>query len=99
MQKAKEIRPLIDKLITLGKKRDLHARRRATARIHDAAAVNKLFDVIADRYKDRKGGYSRVLRSGFRHGDNAALAVVELIDRNTKASSADKNFRPKGETV
>ena len=75
--KAKELRPIVEKLITLGKRGDLHARRQAIAQIKDVALVKKLFDVLGPRYKDRNGGYTRVLKAGFRYGDNAPLAVIE----------------------
>ena len=91
LPKAKEMAPLMDKLITLAKKGDLAARRQAIAKIRDEDAVRKLFDVMGDRYKERNGGYTRVLKAGFRHGDNAPVAVLELVDRDeTARGAADK---------
>jgi large subunit ribosomal protein L17 len=91
LPKAKEMAPLMDKLITLAKKGDLAARRQAIAKIRDENAVRKLFDVMGDRYKERNGGYTRVLKAGFRHGDNAPVAVLELVDRDeTARGAADK---------
>ena len=89
LPKAKDLRPLFEKLITLGKKGDLHARRRAVAEIKDLAAVKKLFDVIAPRYKSRNGGYTRILKAGFRYGDSAPVAVIELVDRDVTAKGKD----------
>ena len=89
LPKAKEMKRIIDRLITLGKRGDLHARRQAFARLRDEAMVKKLFDVIAERYKDRSGGYSRVMRAGYRFGDNAPRAVIELVDRDVSAKGLD----------
>ncbi|CAN7425127.1 50S ribosomal protein L17 [Pararhizobium sp. LjRoot235] len=88
LPKAKEIRPIVEKLVTLGKKGDLHARRQAISQIRDVAVVSKLFDAIASRYATRNGGYLRIMKAGFRHGDNAALAVIEFVDRDTSAKGA-----------
>ncbi|PHR62906.1 MAG: 50S ribosomal protein L17 [Robiginitomaculum sp.] len=85
LPKAKELKPIVDKLITLAKKGDLASRRRAISKIRDEAAVQKLFAVMGDRYKDRQGGYTRVLKAGFRFGDNAPIAVIELVDRDPEA--------------
>lgn len=85
LQKAKEMRSIADKLITLGKRGGLHARRQAIAQIKDVAQVGKLFEVLGPRYKDRNGGYTRVMKAGFRHGDNAAMAVIEFVDRDVSA--------------
>lgn len=93
LPKAKEMKPIIDKLITLGKRGGLHARRQAISQIRDAAMVAKLFDTLGERYKDRNGGYSRVLKAGFRYGDNAALAVIELVDRDPAARGAEDRAR------
>lgn len=82
LPKAKELKPIMDKLITLAKKGDLHARRQAIAQIRDVDQVKKLFDVLGGRYKERHGGYTRVLKAGYRVGDNAAVAVIELVDRD-----------------
>jgi large subunit ribosomal protein L17 len=89
LPKAKDLRPLFEKLITLGKKGGLHARRRAIAEIKDQAAVKKLFDVIGPRYKSRNGGYTRILKAGFRYGDSAPVAVIELVDRDVTAKGKD----------
>jgi len=87
--KAKELRPIVEKLITLGKRGDLHARRQAIAQIRDVAMVKKLFDVLGPRYKERKGGYCRILKAGFRYGDNAPVAVIEFVDRDVLAKGQD----------
>jgi large subunit ribosomal protein L17 len=92
LPKAKDLRPIVEKLITLGKKGDLHARRQAMAEIKDAAMVTKLFAVIAERYKERKGGYTRVLKAGFRYGDNAPMAIIELVDRDESAKGQDSGY-------
>ena len=88
LPKAKEIRSIADKLITLGKKGGLHARRQAIAQIKDVEQVRKLFDELAPRYAERNGGYTRVLKAGFRKGDNAPMGVVELVDRDPDAKGA-----------
>jgi large subunit ribosomal protein L17 len=88
LPKAKEIRPIVEKLVTLGKRGDLHARRQAISQIRDVTVVAKLFDAIATRYATRNGGYLRIMKAGFRHGDNAALAVIEFVDRDTSAKGA-----------
>lgn len=93
LPKAKEMKPIIDKLITLGKRGDLHARRQAISQIRDAAMVKKLFDTLGERYKERNGGYSRVLKAGFRYGDNAPMAVIELVDRDPEARGAEDRAR------
>ena len=85
LPKAKELRSVVDKLITLGKRGDLHARRLVFSRIRDDQQTKKLFDVIGPRYKERNGGYTRVLKAGFRYGDNAPMAVIELVDRDVDA--------------
>jgi len=87
--KAKELRPVVEKLITLGKRGDLHARRQAISQIRDVAMVKKLFDVLGPRYKERKGGYTRVLKAGYRYGDNAPVAVIEFVDRDEAAKGLD----------
>ena len=89
LPKAKELRPIVEKLVTLGKRGDLHARRQAAAQMRDETQVQKLFGVVGPRYKDRQGGYIRILKAGFRYGDNAALAVIELVDRDTSAKGLD----------
>ena len=89
LPKAKELRPVVERLITLGKRGDLHARRLAFARIRDDAMTKKLFDVLGPRYQDRAGGYTRVLKAGFRYGDSAPMAVIELVDRDEEARGKD----------
>jgi large subunit ribosomal protein L17 len=89
LPKAKELRPIAERLITLGKRGDLHARRQAIAAIGDETQVAKLFDELAKRYAERQGGYTRVLKAGFRYGDAAAMAVVELVDRDPDAKGQD----------
>ena len=89
LPKAKELRPVVEKLVTLGKRGDLHARRQAIAQIRDVAMVKKLFDVLGPRYKERNGGYTRVLKAGFRYGDNAPVAVIEFVDRDEDAKGLD----------
>eukprot|EP00903_Cladosiphon_okamuranus_P001697 g1695.t1 len=97
LPKAKEMKPIIDKLITLGKRGDLHARRQAVSQIRDTAMVAKLFETLGERYKDRNGGYSRVLKAGFRYGDNAPMAVIELVDRDPEARGAEDRARVEAE--
>lgn len=89
LPKAKDLRPVVEKLITLAKKGGLHARRQAISQIRDEGQVAKLFGVLAVRYKDRKGGYTRVLKAGFRFGDNAPLAVIEFVDRDPNEKGKD----------
>jgi len=89
LPKAKELRPIVEKLITLGKRGDLHARRQAIAQMRDETQVKKLFDVLGPRYKDRNGGYIRILKAGFRFGDNAPQAVIEFVDRDVDAKGQD----------
>jgi len=89
LPKAKDLRPIVEKLVTLGKQGSLHARRQAIAEIRDVAMVKKLFDVIGPRYKGRNGGYTRVLKAGYRYGDSAAVAVIEFVDRNVDAKGID----------
>ena len=90
LPKAKELKKIIDKYITLGKKGSLHSRRLAISRLRQNSAVTKLFEILAPRYKKRNGGYSRVLKAGFRTGDDAPMAVIELVDRNPEAKKVDK---------
>jgi large subunit ribosomal protein L17 len=97
LPKAKELKRVTDRIITLGKRANLHSRRRASAILGDAVAVAKLFDTLAARYKDRSGGYTRVLRAGFRYGDSAPMAVVELIDRDLEAKGAADKARVEAE--
>ncbi len=93
LPKAKEIRPIVEKLVTLGKKGDLHARRQAISQIRDVAVVAKLFDAIATRYATRNGGYLRIMKAGFRMGDNAPLAVIEFVERDVDAKGAADKAR------
>ena len=89
LPKAKTMKPIIDKLITLAKKGSLHARRQAFSKLQDDKMVTKLFEILASRYVDRKGGYTRVLKAGYRYGDSAAMAVIELVDRDEDARGID----------
>jgi len=89
LPKAKELRPVVEKMITLAKRGDLHARRLTHSRLGDEAMTRKLFEVLADRYRDRQGGYTRVLKAGFRYGDAAPMAVIELVDRDEDARGKD----------
>src|SRR5882672_3512265 len=89
LPKAKELRPIVEKLVTLGKRGDLHARRQAISAVRDVAMVKKLFDVLGPRYKDRAGGYIRVMKAGFRYGDSAPVGVIELVDRDVDARGKD----------
>ncbi len=93
LPKAKELKRFVDRVITLGKRGGLHARRQAAALLKDDGALKKLFGPLADRYKGRAGGYTRVLKAGFRHGDAAAMAVVELMDRDPAAKGAGDKAR------
>jgi large subunit ribosomal protein L17 len=97
LPKAKEIRPIVEKLVTLGKRGDLHARRQAISQVKDQDAVRKLFDTIASRYADRHGGYLRIMKAGFRTGDNAPLAVIEFVDRDVDAKGAADRARVEAE--
>jgi len=97
LPKAKEMAPIMDKLVTLAKKGDLAARRAALAQVRNETAVRKLFDVMGDRYKERNGGYTRVLKAGFRQGDNAPMAVIELVDRDESARGAADKARHEAE--
>ena len=89
LPKAKELRPFVEKLVTLAKKGDLHARRQAISQIRDVDQVGKLFSTLGPRYAERNGGYIRVLKAGFRHGDNAPMAVIEFVDRDVDAKGKD----------
>ena len=89
LPKAKDLRPVVERLITLGKRGGLHARRQALSVLRDTAITAKLFDDLADRYKDRAGGYTRVLKAGYRSGDMAPMGVIELVDRNPDAKGLD----------
>ena len=92
LPKAKELRPFVEKLVTLAKRGDLHARRIAISRVRDVDQVGKLFTTLGPRYKAREGGYIRVLKAGFRHGDNAAMAVIEFVDRDPAEKGKDSGL-------
>ena len=94
LPKAKELRPVVEKLITLGKRGGLHTRRLAHAQLRDDTIVNKLFGTLADRYRARAGGYTRVLKAGIRYGDAADMAVIELVDRDVGAKGLDSGPKP-----
>jgi large subunit ribosomal protein L17 len=94
LPKAKELRPFVEKLVTLGKRGDLHARRLILSKTRDRATAAKLIDTLAARYEGRPGGYVRVLKAGFRYGDNAPLAVIEFVDRDVSAKGQDSGPRP-----
>jgi large subunit ribosomal protein L17 len=97
LPKAKDLRPIVEKLVTLGKRGDLHARRQVIAQIGNEPVVKRLFDTIAPRYAQRNGGYLRIMKAGFRHGDNAPLAVIEFVDRDTSAKGAADRARLEAE--
>ena len=99
LPKAKDLRPVVEKLITLGKRGDLHARRLAMSQLRDEGMVKKLFAVLGPRYKERQGGYTRVLKAGFRYGDNAPMAVIEFVDRDVDARGQDSGPTMKDELV
>ena len=100
LPKAKDLRPVVEKLVTLGKRGDLHARRQVLAVLRDADLTNKLFSVLAERYKTRMGGYFRVLKAGFRYGDNAPMAIIEFVDRDVSAKGKDSGLKAEtAETV
>jgi len=94
LPKAKDLAPYVEKLVTLGKRGDLHARRQAYAHLRDNAMVEKLFDVLAERYSERHGGYTRVMKAGFRHGDAADMAIIEFVDRDEDAKGQDSGPVP-----
>jgi large subunit ribosomal protein L17 len=89
LPKAKELRPIVEKLVTLGKRGGLALRRQAISEMRDSDSAKKLFDVLAPRYKDRHGGYTRIIKAGFRYGDNAPMAVIEFVDRDVDAKGKD----------
>ena len=99
LPKAKELRPLVEKLITLGKRGGLHRRRLLIARTRSERAAAKILDVLAPRYADREGGYCRIMKAGFRQGDNAPVAVIELIDRDVDAKGRNDRERVAAETA
>lgn len=92
LPKAKDLRPIVEKLVTLAKRGDLHARRQVLSMLKDNDITNKLFAAIAERYKTRQGGYLRVLKAGFRHGDNAPMAIIEFVDRDVTAKGKDSGL-------
>ncbi len=89
LPKAKDLRPIVEKLVTLGKRGDLHARRQAVSQLRDVAMAKKLFEVLGPRYKERNGGYTRIIKAGFRYGDSAPVAVIEFVDRDEDAKGVD----------
>jgi len=93
LPKAKELKPIVDRLVTLSKRGDIHARRLAVARVRDEDAVKKLFDTLGPRYGSRAGGYTRVLKAGYRYGDSAPMAVIELVERDRDAKGAEDRAR------
>ena len=93
LPKAKELRPIVEKLITLAKRGDLHARRQASAKLKEEQYVSKLFDILGPRYKERQGGYIRVMKAGFRYGDMAPMAIIEFVDRDLDAKGAGDKAR------
>jgi large subunit ribosomal protein L17 len=97
LPKAKEIRPIVEKLVTLGKRGDLHARRQLISQVGSAELAGKLIATIAPRYANRNGGYLRIMKAGFRHGDNAPLAVIEFVDRDVSAKGAADAVRVEAE--
>ena len=97
LPKAKDLRPIVEKLVTLGKRGDLHARRQVIAQIGNEGVVKRLFDTIAPRYATRNGGYLRIMKAGFRKGDNAAMAVIEFVDRDSSAKGAADRARVEAE--
>jgi large subunit ribosomal protein L17 len=94
LPKAKDLRPIVERLITLGKRGGLHARRQAIARLQDAKLADKLLTTLAERYGTRSGGYTRIIKDGFRYGDDAPMAIIELIDRDPAAKGQDSGPRP-----
>ena len=98
LPKAKELRRFADRIITLGKRGNLHSRRRAAAVLGDDRMVAKLFDTLAERYRERHGGYTRVLKAGFRYGDSAPMAIIELVDRDESAKGAEDRARTEAES-
>jgi len=99
LPKAKDLRPIVEKLVTLGKRGDLHARRLVIAQIGNEHLVKRLFETIAPRYAQRNGGYLRIMKAGFRHGDNAPLAVIEFVDRDVSAKGAGDKARVEAENT
>lgn len=99
LPKAKDLRPVVEKLVTLARRGDLHARRQAIAELRDQAVVKKLFEVLAPRYAGRPGGYTRIIKAGFRYGDNTAVAVIEFVERDVEAKGAADRARVEAEAT
>jgi len=97
LPKAKDLRPIVEKLITLGKRGGLHARRQAIAKLGDKALADKLLTTLAERYAGRPGGYTRIIKAGYRHGDDAAMALIELVERDEAAKGKDSGPRPEAD--
>ncbi|MDM7256038.1 MAG: 50S ribosomal protein L17 [Paracoccus sp. (in: a-proteobacteria)] len=97
LPKAKELRPIVEKLVTLAKRGDLHARRQALAALKQEEIVTRLFDILGPRYKDRQGGYVRIMKAGFRYGDMAPMAIIEFVERDTSAKGAGDRARVEAE--
>jgi large subunit ribosomal protein L17 len=97
LPKAKELRPIVEKLITLAKRGDLHARRQAASQLKQDAYVAKLFEILGPRYKDRQGGYIRIMKAGFRYGDMAPMAIIEFVERDVNAKGANDRARLEAE--
>src|SRR5579862_5342632 len=97
LPKAKDLRPIVERLITLGRRGGLHVRRQAIATLQDRGLADKLLTTLAERYKSRPGGYTRIVKAGYRHGDNAAMAVIELVDRDPDAKGQDSGPVPEHE--
>ena len=97
LPKAKDLRPIVERLITLGKRGGLHARRQAIAKLGDKALAEKLLTTLAERYADRPGGYTRIIKAGFRYGDDAPMALIELVERDESAKGQDSGPRPEAD--
>ena len=98
LPKAKELKPKIDKVITLGKKNDLQSKKNLFTKLQDKSSVNKLVSILSQRYENRKGGYSRIIRAGYRYGDDAPMSIIELVDRDVKAKKIDIKKTPEKQT-
>ncbi len=99
LPKAKELRPIVEKLVTLAKRGDMHARRLAASQLNDEAHAARLFEVLGPRYKDRQGGYLRIVKAGFRYGDMAPMAIIEFVDRDVEAKGAADRARAEAEAA
>src|SRR3984957_8740078 len=97
LPKAKDLRPIVERLITMGRRGGLHVRRQAIAVLQDKALADKLLTILAERYRARQGGYTRIIKAGYRYGDNAAMAVIELVDRDPAAKGQDSGPLPERE--